>query len=95
MCRTSGLRASDCNFRVRSIQGIMRRLAKAGVPMIVYEPELGPGAASVTNILQEAEHVTDLAALRARADLIMANRHAPDLGDVFGKVFTRDLFGEG
>lgn len=90
------MKAGSDNFRDSSIQGIMRRLARAGVPMIVYEPELAPGAAGQGSaaILQGAEHVTDLAAFKARAGLIMANRHAPDLADVADKVFTRDLFGE-
>lgn len=39
--------------------------------------------------------VRDFEALKAEADVIVANRATPELADVAGKVFTRDLFGAG
>jgi UDPglucose 6-dehydrogenase len=81
------MKANSDNFRQSAVLGVMERLRKAGVSLIVYEPGLEAGAVAGAVIER------DLGAFKARADVILANRWSDDLSDVADKVYSRDLFG--
>ncbi|MFT3877369.1 MAG: nucleotide sugar dehydrogenase [Propioniciclava sp.] len=81
------MKAGSDNFRSSSVQGVMRRLIERGCRVIVYEPLLDEPRFSGAPV------VGSLAAFKALADVIVANRITDDLADVAGKVYSRDIFG--
>ena len=80
------MKTGSDNFRSSAIQGVMRRLQKKDIELIVFEPEL-----SETNFLG-CKVIKELTKFKELCDLIVTNRMAPELEDVKNKVYTRDLF---
>lgn len=76
------------NFRESAIQGIINRLKKSNINIIIFEPNL------TDSYFLGLHVINDLKKFKILSDLIIVNRMSDNIIDVKHKIYTRDLFGE-
>ena len=76
------------NFRSSAIQGIMERLYKTGVEIVVYEPSVDIDSFGGAKVTKNLEHFKSI------SDVVICNRNSDELQDILDKVFTRDIFND-
>ena len=81
------MKAHSDNFREASILGIIERLKKLNVIVIIYEPLWK------SRRFQEKDVFSNIKEFKAKSDIILANRLTNEIMDTPSKVFTRDIFG--
>lgn len=74
------------NFRQSSIHGVIERLKKHGVQIVIYEPNCASDYFMGNRVTHNLDEFKQL------SKIIIANRYTPDLDSVKDKVYTRDLY---
>lgn len=74
------------NYRQSAIIGVMERLQKNKIKIIIYEDMLE----EISRNDYEVTH--DIGKFKQVADIIIANRYADEIMDVKPKVYCRDIF---
>ena len=81
------MKTGSDNYRNSSIQGIMKRIKRKGIEVIVYEPLLKEKHFFDSKVL------TNLKTFKLSSSIIVTNRLDDKINDVKHKIFTRDLKG--
>jgi len=82
------MKKNSQNFRVSSVQGIMKRLKAKGIPIILYEPLLQDPMFFNSPVEKNFQKFVN------NCDVIIANRISKELNPYMDKVYTKDLFGK-
>lgn len=80
------MKTNSDNFRQSSIQGIVKRLRKNNIEVVIYEPTLK------NEMFFDSKVIKDFDEFKKISDIIISNRMSDDLIDVKDKVYTRDIY---
>lgn len=81
------MKAGSDNFRVSSVQGVMRHLMAAGVKVIIFEPKV------LCSEFDGYPVIDDISRFIVESDVIIANRLDRSIERGRHKIYTRDVFG--
>ena len=82
------MKSNSDNYRMSSVQGVIERLKKTEIKIIIYEPVLDQ------EMFLDFEVLRDLDKFKSESDVILTNRMVDELLDVKEKTYSRDLYGE-
>lgn len=74
------------NFRSSAIEGVIGRLKKQNIEIVIYEPVLKE------ETFEDLKVEKDLNIFKNTCDVIVVNRLEEDIKDIKEKVYTRDIF---
>ena len=80
------MKSGSDNFRQSAIFGVIRRLKKHGLKIVIYEPTIRE------DMYEDMQVMHDLEEFKKTCACIVANRYNEELSDVREKVYTRDIF---
>ena len=74
------------NFRSSAIQGVIEKLIKKGLEVIIYEPTLDASDFNGIKVIKSLDDFNKL------SDIIVVNRTDEDVKKLTKKIYTRDVF---
>ena len=80
------MKTNSDNFRASAIQGIIDRLKKNNVKVVIYEPTLKD------SFFNECPVVKDFNEFSSISDVVLVNRLDENTKKIQNKVYTRDLY---
>ena len=80
------MKTDSDNFRASAIQGVIRRLKKMNIDIIIYEPTIDDEEIIDSKVINNFESFIKL------SDIILVNRIDDKIKQAKDKIYTRDLF---
>ena len=80
------MKSDSDNYRDSAILGVIDKLKDKGVTIIIYEPKINQDNLEGLTIIKDVDAFIDM------SEIIITNRHHPDLDMVKDKIYSRDIF---
>ena len=80
------MKSGSDNFRSSAIQGVIERLKKRNIQVVIYEPTL------TDDMFNDCTVINDFSLFKDMVDIVLVNRIDDIILEVKDKIYTRDLF---